>query len=130
MNKAVLDASAVLAYLFSEAGADQVLPILETGSGLISAVNYAELVSKLMDQGMPTDIVHETLFNLELEVVSYDMAQAFQTGALRLPGKALGLSLGDRACLALGMIMKLPILTADRVWKNLSLPIEIIVIRA
>nr|WP_297497736.1 type II toxin-antitoxin system VapC family toxin [Ferrovum sp.] len=97
---------------------------------MISAVNYAELVSKLVDQGMPTDIVHETLFNLELEVVSYDTAQAFQTGALRLPGKAFGLSLGDRACLALGMIMKLPILTADRVWKNLSLPIEIIVIRA
>jgi len=129
MNKVVLDTSAVLAYLFGETGADKVLPVLEAGSGLISSVNYAELVEKLVDQGMPTEIIHETLFDLELEVVDYDDAQAFETGTLRTISKPFGLSLGDRACLALAILMKLPVITADRVWLNIPLPIEVRVIR-
>jgi len=99
MSKIVLDTSAVLAWLFQENGADKVFPILEAGSGVISSVNYAELVGKLVDQGMPAEIIRETLFDLELEVVDYDEAQAFETGVLRTVSKAFGLSLGDRACI-------------------------------
>lgn len=82
MNKVVLDTSAVLAYLFDEAGADRVSPILETSSGIISSVNYAELVSKLIDQEMPPAIIRETLFSLELKLVDYDEVQAFITGGV------------------------------------------------
>lgn len=129
MNKVVLDTSAVLAYLFQETGADKVLPILEEGLGVISAVNYAELVGKLVDQEMPTEIIRETLFDLALDVVEYDEVQAFETGVLRTVSKAFGLSLGDRACLALAIVMKLPVLTADRVWLNVTMPIEVRSIR-
>ncbi len=128
MNKVVLDTSAVLAYLFQETGADQVLPVLEAGSGVMSSVNYAELVGKLADQGMPIEIIRETLFDLELEVVDFDEKQAFETGVLRAVSKAFGLSLGDRACLALAVIKKLPVLTADRVWLNVPVPTEVRVI--
>lgn len=129
MNKVVLDTSAVLAYLFEEAGAEMVAPVLEAGSGLISSVNYAELVSKLIDQGMPPAIIRETLFALELELVDHDEAQAFMTGELRAASKALGLSLGDRACLALGILRQLPVVTADRAWLNLPVRTEVRAIR-
>lgn len=129
MNKIVLDTSAVLAWLFQEAGADQVLPVLEAGSGIMSSVNYAELAGKLTDQGMPVEIIRETLFDLELEIVDFDAAQAFESGILRTVSKACGLSLGDRACLALAIIKKLPVLTADRIWLNVPVPIEVRSIR-
>jgi PIN domain nuclease of toxin-antitoxin system len=129
MSKVVLDTSAVLAYLFNEVGADKVYPVLEAGSGIISSVNYAELVGKLIDQTMPLDVIREILFDLELEIAEYNEAQAFATGTLLTVSKAYGLSLGDRACLALGMVMKLPILTADRVWLNVPLSTEVRVIR-
>lgn len=129
MNKVVLDTSAVLAYLFDEAGADRVSPILEASSGIISSVNYAELVSKLIDQEMPLAIIRETLFALELKVVDYDEAQAFITGELRAASKVFGLSLGDRACLALGIVEQLPVLTADRAWLNVPVQTEVRVIR-
>ena len=129
MNNVVLDASAVLAYLFEEAGAEMVSPVLETGSGLISSVNYAELVSKLIDQGMPPSLIRETLFALELKLVDHDETQAFITGELRAVSKACGLSLGDRACLALGIAKQLPVLTADRAWLNVPVQTEVCVIR-
>ncbi|HCI15021.1 MAG TPA: twitching motility protein PilT [Gallionellaceae bacterium] len=129
MSKVVLDTSAVLAFLFEEAGAELVLPVLETASGIISSVNYAELVSKLVDRSMPPAIIRETLSGLELEVVGYDEAQAFITGELRAVGRAFGLSLGDRACLALGIVKQLPVLTADRVWLNVPAQTEVRVIR-
>ena len=129
MNKVVLDTSAILAYLFEEAGADQVSPVLETASGLISSVNFAELVSKLIDQGMPPAIIRETLFGLELELVDHDETQAFITGELRTVSMAFGLSLGDRACLALGIAKQLPVLTADRAWLNVPVQTEVRVIR-
>lgn len=129
MNKLVLDSSAVLAYLFQEPGADKVLPILESSSGVISSVNYAEVVGKLIDRGMPPAIIRETLLGLALDLVEHDEPQAFLSGELRATGKAFGLSLGDRACLALGIIKQLPVATADRSWRSLSLPTEVRVIR-
>lgn len=129
MSKVILDTSAVLAYLFEEVGAELVSPVLETASGLISSVNYAELVSKLVDQGMPPAIIRETLSGLELELVDHDEAQAFITGELRAVSKAYGLSLGDRACLALGIVKQFPVLTADRVWLNVPVQTEVRVIR-
>jgi PIN domain nuclease of toxin-antitoxin system len=129
MNKCVLDTSAVLAYLFEEVGAEQVAPVLEAGAGVISSVNYAELVGKLIDQGMPATLIRETLSGLELELVDHDQAQAFLTGELRAASKAFGLSLGDRACLALAIVRQLPVLTADRAWLNVAVQAAVRVIR-
>lgn len=129
MNKLVLDTSAVLAFLFEEAGADKVSPVMEMGSGLISSVNYAELVSKLIDLGMPPAVIRETLSALELELVDHDETQAFVTGELRASSKAFGLSLSDRACLALDSVKQLPVLTADRVWLDVTVQTEVRVIR-
>lgn len=129
MSKVILDTSAVLAFLFQEPGAEQVSPVLETASGIISSVNYAELVSKLIDHEMSPAIIRETLFGLELEVVDHDQAQAFITGELRAVCKQYGLSLGDLACLALSMTKQLPVLTADRVWLNIPVQAEVRVIR-
>jgi len=129
MNKVVLDTSAVLAYLFQESGADKVSFVLETGSGLISSVNYAELVGKLIDHGMPSEIIRETLYDLELDIIEYDENQAFLTGELRTISKTFGLSLVDRAYLALGIIKQLPVLTADRIWSNVPVQTQVQVIR-
>jgi PIN domain nuclease of toxin-antitoxin system len=129
MNKCVLDTSAVLAYLFEEVGAEQVAPVLEAGAGVISSVNYAELVGKLIDQGMPATLIRETLSGLELELVDHDQAQAFLTGELRAASKVFGLSLGDRACLALAIVRQLPVLTADRAWLNVVVQTTVRVIR-
>ena len=76
-----------------------------------------------------TGNIEEILSNLNLEVVPFSQEQALRAGILRPSTKSLGLSLGDRACLALGLYLKLPILTADKLWSNLNLAVEIRLIR-
>ena len=78
---------------------------------------------------MPAEAIGETLEALELEVVSFDTRQAYQTGLLRNPTRFLGLSLADRACLALAIRLGYGVLTADRQWANLDLGLEIRLIR-
>lgn len=129
MNKVVLDTSAVLTYLFEEAGSEKVAPIFESGAAVISSANYAETVSKLFDLKMPADAIQVTLDNLEMECIPLSEAQAFITGELRLVSKAFGLSLGDRACLALGIANKCPVYTADKAWAKVPFEGDIILIR-
>ncbi len=129
VNKSVLDASALLAYLFDEPGAEIVAKLLDAGNALVSSVNYAETVSKLIDRKMPEEVVKITMENLGLEVVSYDEQQALLTGFFRKSCLSYGLSLGDRACFALARVNNFPVLTADRVWKEVSLGIEVSLIR-
>ncbi len=116
MSKTVLDASAILAYLLDEAGAELVAAVLETGDGIISSVNYAEIVSKLTDYQMPLTAIQLALDSLDLAIIDFDLKQALVAGELRKTSKPFGLSLGDRACLALGQLLQLPVLTADRNW--------------
>lgn len=78
---------------------------------------------------MPPAIIRETLLALALELVDHDETQAFVTGELRAVSKTLGLSLGDRACLALGIVKQLPVLTVDRVWLKVPVSAEVRVIR-
>jgi len=129
MNTSVIDASAVLAYLFDESGAGVVAELLGAGNALISSVNYAEAASKLVDRKMPEETVKTTMDNLGLEVVPYDEPQALLTGLLRKSCRSYGLSLGDRACLALAKTNDLPAMTADRVWKEIPLGLEVVLIR-
>lgn len=129
MSKVVLDTSAVLAYLFEEAGAETVAPLLEAGAAVISSANYAETVSKLFDLKMPAEAIQTTMDNLEMECVPLSEAQAFVAGELRVISKPYGLSLGDRACIALGITSQLAVYTADTAWAKVPTECEIILIR-
>ena len=127
MNKCVLDASAILALLNDESGAGMVQELLP--SAIISAVNYAEVVTRLSLLGMPVDEIHEALDMLGLDIISYDEGLSFQTGALAIVTKQYGLSLGDRACLALALKTGYPAVTSDKVWQELNVGVDIKLIR-
>lgn len=128
MSQGVLDASALLALLNQERGSERVAAII-TDKAAMSTVNFSEVVAKLSNDGMPNEMIRDLLDSLELEVIDFDTELAYQTGLLRPLTKHAGLSLGDRACLALAQHLRLPALTTDRVWETLSLGIPVQVIR-
>lgn len=127
MPEAVLDASALLALLNGESGADAVAAALPGAT--MSAVNFSEVVAKLADAGVPALEIEQALQGPLLEVVPFDLEQAYAAGLLRSSTRGAGLSLGDRACLSLAMMLKLPALTADRTWKQLKAGVGVRVIR-
>ncbi len=108
----VLDASALLCLLFDEPGADRVEPVMH--EALISTANLAEVVSKLIDHGLKGDEALADLRELDVEVVAFDRDQAEEAGLLRATTREAGLSLGDRACLALARQKDALVLTTDR----------------
>jgi PIN domain nuclease of toxin-antitoxin system len=110
----VLDASAVLALLFEETGAEVVRAHLRTG--VIGAANLAEVLAKLSDHGLPTLEAIRAVAILGLEVAPMTEAQAQRSAELRPLTRKAGLSLGDRACLALAAELSAPAVTADRSW--------------
>lgn len=128
MSSYVLDASALLVLLKGEAGSERVIEALMDGAA-IGAVNFSEVVAKLREGGMLEEAIHESLDSLELDIIEFDTEFAYQAGLLRPLTKSAGLSLGDRACLALAQNLNLPALTADRAWDGLSLGIRVQVIR-
>jgi PIN domain nuclease of toxin-antitoxin system len=127
LSKFVLDSSALLAYLNAEPGGDAVEPLLQ--DAMISAVNVAEIVGRLIARSKSIDVIREIFDILDLDIVDFDRAYAEKTGELVEPTKADGLSLGDRACLALAGREKLPAVTADKAWAKLNVGIEIKLIR-
>lgn len=124
-----MDASAVLAFLQDENGSEKVDLVLSEGRAIISAVNYAEVVGKLLEAGLPESSVKIVMENLELQVEPLDDQQAWKAGMLRISTREFGLSLGDRACLALDHIKNLSIITADKQWDKLKTDIKIIQLR-
>lgn len=124
---AVVDASAVLVLVQGETGAERVAACIP--GAMISAVNLAEVVGKLADAGMPGDQIGLAMSALGLRVVALDEEAAFAVGMLRPSTRARGLSLGDRACLALGVATGLPVLTADRVWAEVAVGATVEVVR-
>ncbi len=129
----VADASALLAFLHDEAGADAVGTALEAGVA-ISAVNLAEVLSKFVDHGTPVDtslsvLRRSGLLGTSLKVFAVDEHMAIEIARLRKSTRKAGLSLGDRACLALGVVSGLPVLTADRAWKVVGNNVELSFIR-
>jgi PIN domain nuclease of toxin-antitoxin system len=125
--EAVLDASALLAFLRNEPGADKVAAVLT--QSCISAVNLAETISKMVEHGKPLDQVGYQIDRLRIPAIPFDAAQARIVASLRPATRAAGLSLGDRACLALALQTSLPALTAERDWGQCGLNIEIVRIR-
>ncbi|UEM02775.1 type II toxin-antitoxin system VapC family toxin [Skermanella rosea] len=116
MSEPVLDASAVLALLNSEPGHEVVSAVLP--AALLSAINLAEVVSKLCERGAPPDIAAEAVRCLGVEIIPYTDGHAVRTGELRSLTKPFGLSLGDRACLSLGWERRAVVITADRAWND------------
>lgn len=127
MSEVVLDASALLALLNGEPGAEEVEGTIPGAA--IGAVNLSEIVAKLSEGGMPEEAIRLALDGIELEVVPFDGPLAYGAGLLRVPTRSLGLSFGDRACIALGRQLGAPVLTTDRRWRELSVGVEIRVIR-
>ena len=119
----VLDASAVLALVNDEPGADMVAAT--SGDALISAVNWSEVVAKSSDQGLSELELDDALGRFDFGVLPFDRRQAYAAGLLRPVTRAAGLSLADRACLALARARSLPVLTGDRNWLGLPVHVDV-----
>jgi PIN domain nuclease of toxin-antitoxin system len=128
MNRIVLDASAILAVINAEPGAEKLTPQL-LSRAVASTVNLAEVQAKLVSRGWTSEQAWEDATSPIREAVPFDEQQARIAGDLGAQTRRLGLSLGDRACLALGTALKLPVHTAERTWKKLNVTIAIHLIR-
>jgi ribonuclease VapC len=127
VSKYVLDASAVLALLNQEPGMDRVEAVL--ADSCLGTVNYCEVLGKLIDAGLPEKEARESVELLNIEVVGFDTDLARLAAALRPTTKKLGLSLGDRSCLALALARRNTAVTAERVWPKLKIGVKIELIR-
>ena len=128
MSSYVLDASALLALLQGEPGHERVLDVLQ--DSVVGAVNLSEVIGKLTDAGVPAAVSREALDGLALEILPFDADLAWRAGHLRSETRSLGLSLGDRACLALAKQQDAVALTADRAWSTLRIGVSVELIRS
>lgn len=118
MTGIVLDASALLALLLAEPGADKVQAVLD--GALLGAVNLAEVVSHYAKLGAARSDIEALLRPLPLQVVPVDIGLSYEAGMLRLSTLRGGLSLGDRYCLALAKREGVPAVTAERRWPDIA----------
>jgi ribonuclease VapC len=123
----VIDASALLALLHLEPGADKAAEAVR--KGVVSVVNLAEVWSKLFETGHNERQARQAVGGLTLAVADFTAEDACEVGRLRPRTRVLGLSLGDRACLALALRLGLPVVTADRRWTKLDIGATIELIR-
>jgi ribonuclease VapC len=123
----VLDASAVLCLLQEEKGAERVVETLP--DSMIGAVNYSEVVAKLVEAGLDEVTVDSLIDKLQLNVIPFDRVQARLAGSLRSTTRKLGLSLGDRACLALAAAEGATALTCERIWTKFEAPCKVEALR-
>ena len=123
----VLDASALLAYLQDEPGSEVIDEVL--AESVMSSVNWTEVIQKSLAAGVNVDGMFDELQALGLRIEPFTIENAELAGRLWQQTRQAGLSLGDRACLSLGMDLKVLVLTADRAWASLNLSIDIKIIR-
>lgn len=128
MATTILDASALLALLNNEPGAELVAEAVNQGAAM-SVVNYCEVVGKLRDSGIALDEVTAILTPLNIHLFEFTVSHATRAGDLRPETRAAGLSLGDRACLALAETLGVPALTTDREWERVTGGVSVTVIR-
>lgn len=123
----VLDASALLAYLRQEPGAEVVDGLL--ADARMASVNWAEVVQKSLSAGVDVEGMREDLQALGVRVEPFLPEDGERAGRLWLLTRQQGLSLGDRACLSLGLRLGLAVLTCDRAWAQLPLEVEVRILR-
>lgn len=120
----VLDASALLAHVFEEPGAPVVAEIIN--AACISNVNLSEVATRLARDGLTPDEFAGDIRKMNLQVVPFVAEDALAAASLEPDTRRLGLSLGDRACLALGLARGEPVYTADRIWAELDIGVKVI----
>ena len=127
----VMDSSALLAVSKGEMGAEAVMEILQSQDCVISSVNMAEVATRLLDMGLPAQELARGCDQFGIDVIDFNLSQALACAALRPLTKSAGLSLGDRACLALAQLMKGCAVTADHAWQDVknAVDVEIVQIR-
>jgi PIN domain nuclease of toxin-antitoxin system len=123
----VLDASAILAELHQEPGAETVRAARR--SACMSAVNYAEVIAKLLDEGVPLVQAETVLARLHCDIIEADKYRSLLVGALHEKTRRKGISLADRYCLQLAKELGLPLLTSDRDLRNLDVGVDVRPIR-
>ena len=127
MTSFVLDASAVLAYAHGEVGGEVVRGHFD--EAVISTVNWSEILRKSRPAGVAAGELHATLIQAGVSFLAFEEQDARMTADLWGRTKRYGLSLADRACLALARRLGVPAVTADRAWTTLDLDVEIVCIR-
>lgn len=116
----VMDASALLALMQGERGSDVVDELIQDQECIASSVNIAEVGTRLIDKGLAPAQLARTLQQLDVQPIDFDLEQATLCASLRLSTKHVGLSLGDRACLALTQLVKGTAVTADSAWTDVA----------
>ena len=122
MNKVILDASALLALINNEKGADKIEPLI--GNIVMSSVNVTEVASKLYDI-LGDNSEEQCKLSIEpfiSSIIDFDKSQCYIAASLKNQTKHKSLSLGDRACIALALQLELPVYTADKIWAELDIP--------
>jgi ribonuclease VapC len=127
----VLDASALLAVSKGEKGADFVIELINTQDCVISSVNMAEVATRLLDMGLPAQELARAVARFGIDAIDFNTEQALACAALRPLTKSAGLSLGDRACLALAKLMQGCTVTGDRAWSDVgyAVGVQVLMIR-
>jgi ribonuclease VapC len=116
----VMDSSAILAILRGEPGCDYVQELLQSEECSISSVNMAELGSKLIDYGLPPEEFPRIARQLQIDIIDFNTMQSIQSAQIRKITRSAGLSLGDRACVALAQLMQGCVVTSDRAWLDIA----------
>ena len=127
----VMDASALLALMQGERGGDVVNDLIVEHECVASSVNIVEVGTRLVDKGLAPIHLARTLKELDVQTIDFDLEQALLSASLRVTTRLAGLSLGDRACLALAQLMKGTAVTADSAWSDIAeaVGVEVLMIR-
>jgi ribonuclease VapC len=123
MSDLVVDASAILAAIRGEAGAQAVIDGVR--GARISSLNHCEIVGWLAERGSTREDIEGVVGPFDLTVEVFDRARAMAAGLLTAKIKRRNISLGDRACLALAMELGMPVMTGDRAWRDLDIGVEV-----
>ena len=121
----VIDASALLAQMQSEIGCELIDNLVLEHKCVVSTVNLVEVATKLIDKGLAPELLARTLKELDVQPIDFDQEQALLSAKLRVSTKSAGLSLGDRACLALAQLMQGTAVTADHAWQDVKSVVDV-----
>jgi len=127
VKRFVFDTSAILAILLDEPGADVALEAIQ--NSLMTTVNLTEVLTRCLDKQLSIEATEEFMASHGVQFVEFGYDLARSAAALRMATRQFGLSLGDRACLALAIREQATVMTTDRAWASLDLPCDIELIR-